>query len=279
VLAQVIYSDIPRSQVICSSMAAGIRACGDEAQEIREEFYNGPTAHVAVFYGLRGNCRQAFNDYRNSGRRAVYIDLGYWGRTDGGKLSGYHKIAVNGRHPTAYFQKKQHKEDRFRRFGLSVKPWQKEGKYVLLAGMGAKAADFEGFATHEWELDAVAKIRQFTQRPIIYRPKPSWRNPEPIDGTFFSPRTQPLQDVLRVCHCVVSHHSNVCIDALLEGVPSFCVQGVAVPMSLQDIVRIEDPVYPNGREQWAADIAYTQWRPDEMRQGLAWQYLKGEGLV
>jgi len=145
--------------------------------------------------------------------------------------------------------------------------------------MGAKAADCEGFATHEWELGAVATLKQHTDRPIIYRPKPSWRNPEPIDGTIFSPRTQPLLDVLEGCHAVVSHHSNVCIDAILEGVPSFCAQGVALPMSRSDLSQIESPIYPDGREQWAADIAYTQWRPDEMRDGLVWRYLKDEGII
>jgi len=145
--------------------------------------------------------------------------------------------------------------------------------------MGAKAADCEGFATHEWELGAVAAIQQHTDRTIIYRPKPSWRNPEPIDGTIFSPRTQPLMEVLENCHAVVSHHSNVCIDAILEGVPSFCAQGVALPMSRSDLSQIESPIYPDGREQWAADIAYTQWRPDEMRDGLVWRYLKDEGII
>lgn len=260
-------------------MAMGIRKHDEQAREIIEEFYNGPVSQIAVFYGLRGNLRQVFADYRMYQRKAVHVDLGYWNRTEGGKLYGYHKVTVNNRHPTAYFQNKRHPHDRFSKLGLQIKPWRTNGEHILVAGMGPKAADVEGFAPNQWEKDAVAKLRMHTDRPIIYRPKPSWHHPEPIDGTMLSPNNQPLEEVLRKCHAVVSHHSNVCVDALIEGVPVFCVKGVAVTMGLNDISKIEEPLIPDGREQWAADIAYCQWRPDEMKEGLVWRHLKNEGLI
>jgi len=260
-------------------MAEGIRRCGDQVREIREEFYNGPDFDVAVFYGLYGKLRQAFVDYRRTGKKAVYIDLGYWKRTEGGKLYGYHKIAVNSRHPTAYFQNRPYPEDRFNRLGVKIEPWKKEGRHILVAGMGAKAAEVEGFRPNQWEEAAVREIRRYTDRPIVYRPKPSWNNPTRIEGTIFSGKEQRLEDVLADCHAVVSHHSNVCVDALCSGVPSFCWHGVATALSLKELSLIESPIYPDGREQWAANIAYTQWRPDEMKSGAAWRYLKDEGII
>jgi hypothetical protein len=260
-------------------MADGIKASGDTATEVSEEFYNGPRLDAGVFYGLAGKLRQAFIEYRREGKKAVYIDLGYWSRTEGGKLYGYHKIAVNGRHPTAYFQARAMPHDRVKRLGVSIRPWNKGGRHILVAGMGAKAADVEGFKPNQWEEAAIRELKRFTDRPIIYRPKPSWNNPIRIEGTTFSGKEERLEDVLADCHAVVSHHSNVCVDAICSGIPAFCWHGVATPMSLKELALIENPIYPDGREQWAANIAYTQWRPDEMKTGAAWKYLKDEGIV
>lgn len=260
-------------------MVRGIEKIGDTPVLYDEDRYPGPEYNVAVFYGLRGRLRDAFRDFQCNGRKAVYIDLGYWGRDHGGKLYGYHKFAVNGRHPTAYFQRRKHPSDRLDFLGIRVKPWRRDGNHILLAGMGAKAAAFEGFLPEQWETDAFNELRKYTDRAIIYRPKPSWASPEGIMGTVLSHRKQPLGDALKDCHAVVTHHSNVAVDGIIDGVPSFCSEGVASPLSLSDLSKIETPIYPEGREQWAADIAYCQWNLAEMAEGKPWKHLKDEGLV
>lgn len=131
----------------------------------------------------------------------------------------------------------------------------------------------------EWERNAVAALRKVTDRKIVYRPKPSWTGAKPIEGTSFSPRSESLNDVLRDCHAVVTHHSNTAVDALVAGVPVFCLEGVASPLALDDLASIENPVTPDGREQWAADVAWTQFSVKEMQCGLAWRHLKDEGVV
>lgn len=270
----------PRAATVCQAMCEGVRHCGTQVHEIMEEYYSGVHYDVAIFYGLFGKCRQAFNDYRKAGKKAVYVDLGYWGRTEGGKLYGYHKVSVNDRHPTAYFQNRLHSADRFSRFGLEIKPWRKDGRHILVAGMGIKAASVEGFPDgHAWEHKVVEELRRHTDRTIIYRPKPSWGGATGIPGTVFSPREQRLEEVLRDCWAVVTHHSNVACDALLEGIPVFCEQGVAKPMGHADLAKIETPLYPDWRSQWAWDVAYCQWTPSEMRSGEVWRHLKNEGLV
>lgn len=278
-LVEVIESRGPRARLICDALMHGIRICGDGARHSMEEYYNGPTVDVAAFYGLYGKIREAFTHYRKPPRKAVYVDLGYWKRTEGGKLTGYHKIAVNSRHPTAYFQNRDYPSIRFKMMGVPIKPWNKTGRHILVAGMGAKAADVEGFKPTQWEEAAIREIRRYTDRPIIYRPKPSWRNCTEIEGTIFSGKDQRLEEVLEDCHAVVSHHSNVCVDAILAGIPSFCWHGVATPMSLRELALIESPIYPDGREQWAYNIAWTQWTPAEIKSGAAWRYLKDEGIL
>jgi hypothetical protein len=269
-------ADHKRSQSCCAAMYSGIKACGDKPILLTEDQYRSPQFTVAVFYGYTHTLRRIMADYVKDGLKAVYIDLGYW-RREG--MTGHHKITVNDRHPTAYFQNTRHPGDRAEAVGVDLKPWRHSGKHILLAGMGDKAAEAEGRAVESWERQAIEALRHVTDRPIIYRPKPSWLRAKPLPGTSFSPKQQSLDDVLKDCHAVVTHHSNVAVEAIVAGVPAFCWKGVAVPMSSQIIKDIEAPRFPDRRAQWCADIAYTQWNIDEMRRGLPWKHMKNEGLI
>jgi hypothetical protein len=260
-------------------MAEGIAAAGDvPVLAYEHEFAGQPVADAAVFYGLEGRLPHVFAAYKGIGR-AVYVDLGYWDRRRGGRFAGFHKIAVNARHPTAYFRRPAHPPDRLRAVAAPIKPWRRNGRHVLVAGMGDKGARAEGYATEAWERWAIGELQRYTARPIVYRPKPSWKKARPIAGTIYSPRTREVADELRDCWAVVTHHSNVAVDAIMAGVPAFCWEGVAACMSGQELAGIESPPMPDGREQWAADIAYTQWSVEEMRTGAAWRHLRQEGLL
>lgn len=278
----VIYqSDIRRSRVICDAMAAGLRRHGIVARRRGEHEYAGVEADVAVFYGLAGRLASALQAYPAAGATAVYVDLGYWLRREGGRYTGWHKVAVNARHPTAYFQRRRHDDSRLRRCGVTPQAWRDNGSAapVLLAGMGAKAAESLGMQPEEWERRAIADIRRHSSRPIIYRPKPSWRDARPIEGTVFDREDRPIERHFPRIHAVVTHHSNAAVEALAGGLPAFCWEGVASTMSLQDLSRIESPHRPDGRAQWLNDIAWCQWSPAEMEAGACWQYLRDERLV
>ena len=266
-----------RSRVICDAMHQGIRKCGDFVVRCYEDEYKDVGDEWAVFYGLDGNLKRILADYSAVGR-AVYVDLGYWGRLTGGKLAGYHKIVLNGRHPNSYYRR-GYPADRFREQGIKIEPWRTSGKHIVLAGMGNKAAAVEGLATEAWERRMIELIRMVTNRPIVYRPKPSWKEAMPIHGVDYSPPAVPIENVLKNAWAVVTHHSNVAVDAVLAGIPAFCWKGVGRDMSLQDLAHLEKPWMPEGREQWAADIAYTQWSVPEIAQGLPWTHFKREGLV
>lgn len=271
-----------RTKFISRCMYDGIKRYDSSVRYLEESEYKGPDAPVAVFYSLREKLWDIFNTYRTTpGLTAVYVDLGYWGRKLGGQLEGYHKVSVNARHPTAYFQRVQHDERRrLTEFGIRFGKFRKGGKHILLAGMGDKAAAAEGYRPEEYERLAIAELRKYTDRKIIYRPKPSWQQAMPIDGTEFSNCKQDLSEVLADCYCIVTHHSNVGVDGVIQGIPVITQEGVATVMGREHFSQINDLLYPEeGREQWVNDICYTQWRPSEMRAGHCWRYLKEEGLV
>ena len=69
-------------------------------------------------------------------------------------------------------------------------------------------------------------------------------------------------------------NSNSGVEALLFGKAVFVADEGSMCWNVANrrIVDIETPQYLN-RQQWANNLAYTQWTPDEMKQGLAWRHL------
>ena len=66
---------------------------------------------------------------------------------------------------------------------------------------------------------------------------------------------------------VVNHNSNVGPITALNGVPAFVgIDSYAASVGNFDIARIENPLMPD-REQWANDLAYTEWTVDEIAAG------------
>lgn len=268
-----------RSKIVANAMTAGLSKLGvqhDTMSSLRIRAL--PDHEVAIFYGLSQGLRRVFDQFQRQGRKAIYVDLGYWGRRKRTRYDGYHKMALNSRHPTAYFQNYAHPAARFGRFGVHMEEWRKAGRHILLVGMSAKAAAAEGFQANQWERDTIARLREFTDRPILYRPKPNWREAKPLPGSEYG-IAQTLEESFRNCHAVVTHHSNVAVDALVAGIPCICPHGVASVISGHNLSEIESPPTMPGRLQWAADVAWTQWSIEEMTDGLAYRYLVDEGLI
>jgi hypothetical protein len=268
-----------RSVLVARAMHEGIGLSDPTVQLMSAVRYRGrPEADVAVFYGLASGLGRILRDYRAAGRKAVYIDLGYWHRKNRTRFDGFHKLVINGRHPTDYFQARAHPHDRLAKLGVDIAPRRAEGRQIIVAGMSAKAAAVEGLRPQQWEQATINRLRQLSPRPIVYRPKPNWLGSSPIPGSIYEKGTS-LEAALRGAHAVVTHHSNVAVDAILAGIPAICPEGVAAPMSGKTLEEIETPPMPDGRAQWAADIAYCQWTIAEMQNGLAWRHLIEEGLI
>lgn len=268
-------------------LAEGVRAAGDKVKVVDSRDYREPFSDVLLFYGFDGSRNtavyKAYRDYLRDGKRTVYVDLGYFRkRSTLGRYRDYHRFSIDGRHPTAYFQRVRHKSDRFNSFGINLSDRKLGGDYILLCGMSQKCAEFEGFTFLEWEKDAVRRIRQVTDRPILYRPKPNKFNRyQKLEGTVFAPPEKDITQALRGAWATVSHHSNAGIDGICAGIPAFVSEGVCAATGSTDLAQIENPPFPSPeeRKQWLADIAYCQWNGDEMRDGSAWRHLKNEGLV
>lgn len=274
----VYYAKSNHRSVLASQAAAfGLKKIGERVKLIECRSYKVVDADYAVHYGFADQLRQVYNDYKEQST-VVYMDLGYWNRRLRTRYDGYYKFAVNDRHPTAYFQNRKHDDSRLKELGVEIEPWRTGNENIIIAGLSEKAARAEGLDHQAWERQAYATIKRHTDKKIIYRPKPNCCRSRPIRGAGFDKRSTP-RELFENAHAVVARHSNICVEALCAGVPVFVEAGVALPMAKTNLVRVESPLYPRNRRQWASDIAWTQFKLDEIKSGLPFVHLKEEGVI
>lgn len=246
-----------RTRHVANALAAGIPGA------IVLDKFNGVVGSVAIAYGW--NHEPVFTAYRAAGKNFVYFDMGYWDRRpEGNKKDGFHRLAVND-WDTAATMLRGMPADRFERSGIELQPWGSKGAGIVVAGMSTKAAGTHGFRPGAWERETAERLRFITRRPIEIRAKP----------VGDQSRIEPIADVLARSHMLITHHSNAALDAMIAGIPFYAHKGVGKILA-PGIFSIE--TYPEiemgDRVSLMCDIAYSQWRPSEMRSGEAWEHIK-----
>jgi hypothetical protein len=157
--------------------------------------------------------------------------------------------------------------DRFLAAGIELQERPAGVNQVLVIGMSEKAAGTHGFRPGEWETQMLNRVRELAgpDLNVIMRSK--------------SKNNQPIELTLRHTLVAVMHHSNVAVDALIQGVPIYARKGVGRLVSRDSIeyagsIGWDIPTYET-RRQLLQDIAYAQWTPAEMRTGAAWEHIRG----
>lgn len=151
--------------------------------------------------------------------------------------------------------------ERFAEFNRPVQPWRTDGRHVLICPNSATYFGLFGMNVHIWVKEVCDVIGAHCRRPVRIR----WKG-DP----------QPIEHDLKDCWAVVSFSSAAALDALIAGVPVFVLAGFASAyrFGLPDLSHIEQPVYPDGREQFLWNLADNQWTLDEIREGVAWEALR-----
>ena len=150
--------------------------------------------------------------------------------------------------------------DRLDKLDVEVRPWSKGGRDIVVCPPTDYFMAAHGCADWlETTLEALGKV---TDRPIVIREKP-----KPGETAV------PLKTALRTAHALVTHSSNVAIEAACLGTPVFVnPASAAAPIGETDLSKIETPSYAD-REPWLAHLAYNQFSLDEIREGEAWRLL------
>lgn len=274
-------SDKPHERLLADAFATGARTHGDEViiKPLRPEVVV-EDCDVACMVGVKSN--ETFWAHWEAKIHTVYFDKGYTRHAAPGpvKVWEYWRTSIDAHQPTRMLDIER-PHDRIEKLGIKMKPWQRptKGGHIVFAGSSQKYHSFYGLSDPtKYARKIVANIREFNEsREIVYRPKPSWKDAVPIDGTVFSQRPRNIEDELANAHCLVTHGSNACFEAVLAGVPSIILgEAVAKSISSTSLENINSPRYATDeeRQQWLANLAYCQWTAREMYDGETWNILR-----
>jgi len=273
-------SEKPREQELAAAFCAGLARHGDTGHVLTLD--GSPIVatgyDAAAFVGVKS--RDLFRANRAAGIATVMLDKGYVRhKPAGSEVWEYWRTAVNHHHPTRSLAGK-FPSDRADALGLALAPWRERGGHILIAGSSAKYHSFYDLPSPtDWATRMVEQIRRITPRPIVYRPKPSWRDAVAIPGTRYSGTDETLDRALAGAWALVTHGSNACFEATLWGVPSVILgDGVARPISSTRVEDVRDPWLASDadRRAWLAALCYHQWTLDEFASGEAWPWIRQE---
>ena len=204
-------------------------------------------------------------------RTFYYMDTGYFGneRTpanpNGWKY--WHRIVKNDLQHGEIIARP---DDRFKKFNKTFTPWKKTGSKILVAAPDEKPCKFYGVTKDQWVTDTVAKIKEYTDRPVVVRE----RAPKRIDRIVTDTLQQALDNDV---FALVTYNSVAAIESVFHGIPAFTMApaNAANPVALQDLSKIETPYYADKDKlyAWGCHLAYGQYHTTELKNGRAMEML------
>jgi hypothetical protein len=231
-------------RAFAQGIGCGLRYAEDET---------GPRHGVPIVWGVLRSSDRVLAYAKQSGQYFFYVDHAYFSRGHGVS----YRVTRN-RYEAGLVR--ECPRDRIAAHDVVLKPWQRGGRSVLVCPPTDYFMAAHGCA--DWLETTLQALHRHTDRPIVVR-----RKPQPGETV------EPLAEALSKAHALVTHSSNVAIEAVVAGVAVFVSpSSAAAPMGLTDLSLIETPVYPE-RDKWLAHLAYCQFSFEEMRSGAAWRML------
>lgn len=200
-------------------------------------------------------------------RNFYFIETGYLGNhiysenPTGKKM--WHRITKN---DLQMVNQKPRPADRWERLKLSPYPWKKDGRKILVCPPSQKTMNVYHMDLDQWMHDTVALIKAHTDRPIEIRLK-AGRSERVGHNTI-------EQALMADVFAMVTFNSIAACESVFFGIPVF-VGGpsAAGPVALNDLSKLETPLYAENRHEWLCNLAYGQFNTDEMIDGTAWRIL------
>jgi len=239
---------------------------------------------------------------KSVGGNYIYFDRGY-SRNKGVRLdneNAYVRISFNAWQPLQHIHKFENKSDRWKKVCRHIirrwQPYHKgpacrtlrpqptkqehEGSYILFAGSSEKYHIWHKLEAPEIFANKVFhNLRKYTDLPIIYRPKPSWKEKGPIPQTIYQgSRHVPYALLLdRDIYALITHTSNASLEANFYGIPTIVLgEAITKSVSSTNIKEINNIYRPSVEEKQklGRGLSYFQWTLREIYNGTMWQNLK-----
>lgn len=260
----VIYYRQPQSpQGHAKLFAEGLARHGIKAEFRTSGMYR--RCDLAVFWAHKNV--QVIHAQRSAGLDYLVMERGYFGDRFAMTSLGY-----NGLNGHAQFHNANMPSDRWRRYGVELKPWKTDGDIIVLMGQVPTDASLRNCDNYKsWVVNSAYQAQRLYGKRVYFRghPHPAASNFRPDLPTL----TGTLEEALSDAAAVITWNSNSGVDAVLAGVPLIaCDRGsMAYTMAAQ---KIGDPLVRPDRSQWVNDLAYTQWTDGEISTGEAWSHLR-----
>lgn len=228
----------------------GAQVCVGPAPNKREPF---------VVWGQIWLAEDMIRAALRTGRRFYQIDNGFY-KPARGSLVGYYRFMYSRPDPVVITDEALLAE-RMTDPALHAEfaPWRRGGRHVLVAMPGLDFGRAFGVDVPGWSALVRRRVAAATDRPVVVRERSA---------------TNPLAVDLAGCWAVVTHSSNVAVEAVLAGVPVFVEPtSMAAPVGNLRLADIERPAMPD-RAVWWASLMCQQYSVTEMRSGVALRYLR-----
>lgn len=234
--------------------------------DVSVQHHNKPTkCDLAVFWGMHHSrpIQQMQKQHKNDW---LMMERGYIG-------DRFHwtSLAYNGLNGYGQFDNKNSPSDRWDRFfGDELKEWH-DGNHILITGQVPGDASMKHVGGRLDYNKMVMDIQKHTNKKILFRPHPQRKTAPPRNT---KPSTGNLQQALARAHCVVTFNSNTSVDAVLAGTPCIVQDkgSMAWEVCGHKILQVNNPPRLD-RMQWCYNMAYTQWSPEEIADGTAWEHI------
>jgi hypothetical protein len=229
----------------------------------------------------------------NMNKRRIILDTGFLPVGE-----PHHSIGFDGIKGAARFHNENSPPDRKNLRKIKLHPWTDTEGHILIICQTFRGA---GLRHMKWEeardyfLDLPKRIRQYTDRPIIFRLHPNQgRESNSLDQANKNSITDNIPDVKFVTgkrsnskhtkgiehhfpktYCTITRTSAGCLDGILKGIPSISEDecNIANPVCDRDLSNIENILKPD-RDQWVNDLCYAEWSVEDMKKGRCWKHLR-----
>lgn len=219
---------------------------------------NPDTKHVACWGWRMGKM------LRDRGHEVLVMERGYLG-----DRFNWSSLAWNGLNNYGDFGEiPDDGGGRFRKY-YTLDPWREPGgDYVLLMGQVPNDASLRGRNLMPWYESVGVIAADAYKLPVRFRPHPNLaqkgikQNPRHCEKSF-----DDLDTAIANARVVITYNSNSAVDAVVRGVPAVTMDegAMAWPVS-GHVIGLE--LRPN-REKWAREMAWKQWRLEEIADGSA----------
>lgn len=224
-----------------------------------------PLHGPAAFYGRDRGTLIIVHQCQTNRVPWYMVDNGYMGRSVLPEYDGCYKISKNGFQTDGYGEPDEARLAQVLDItGQTITAKWREPTprgHILICPPIVPYERLHWFSHTHWMRNVKSTIRKVSDRKFRVRYKP---------GDARAIETHKMKHDFKDCHAVVTHDSNIAVEAIMAGIPVFTTGlSPAQAFGNVDINLIEYPKMELDRTEWLARLANEQWTLDEIRSGMA----------